>query len=109
MDELIEFAGHLPTPAAVAFAVVLAAVIGVSWRGILKGRELDPGKDVPAAAMVVDPNALNALAGAVTRQTDVMEEMLATGKDLARSFDHIAVELDRVREEMRIQREVRRG
>jgi len=36
MEELIELVGHLPAPAAVAFAVVLAAVIGVSWKGILK-------------------------------------------------------------------------
>jgi len=112
MEELIEFVGHLPAPAAVAFAAVLAAVVGVSWRGILKGRELDPGKDAAAAqlaALVVDPAALHALTAAVTRQTGVMEEMLETGKDLAKTFDHMAIELDRVREEMRIQREVRRG
>lgn len=112
MEELIEFVGHLPAPAAVAFAAVLAAVIGVSWRGILKGREGDAGRDAvgaQAAAVVLDPSALNALTAAVSKQTSVMEEMLETGKDLAKTFDHMAIELDRVREEMRIQREVRRG
>jgi len=112
VEEIIEAVGHLPLPAAVAFAAVLAAVIGVSWRGILKGRENDPARDTPAAqvaAVIVDPTALNALTAAVTKLTNVIEEMRDPGKDLAKTFDHMAIELDRVREEMRIQREVRRS
>jgi len=38
-----------------------------------------------------------------------MQDKLTTGKDLARTFDHMSIELDQVREEMRIQREVARG
>jgi hypothetical protein len=112
MEELIEFVGHLPAPAAVAFAAVLAAVVGVSWRGILKGKEIDPARDVPAAqiaAVVVDPTALNALTAAVVKLTEIIEGIREPGRDLAKTFDHMAIELDRVREEMRIQREVRRN
>lgn len=112
MEELSKFVASLPLPAAIAFVSVFGAVVAVSWRGILKGRELDPARDTHAAtvaAVVVDPTALNALTAAVGKQTSVMEEMLETGKELAKTFDHMAIELDRVREEMRIQREVARG
>jgi hypothetical protein len=109
MEELGKFVASLPLPAAIAFVSVFGAVIAVSWRGILKGRELDPAKGVPAAqvaAVVVDPTALNALTAAVNKQTGVMEEMLDTGKALAKCFDHMAIELDRMREELRINREI---
>lgn len=119
MEELGKFVASLPMPAALAFVSVFAAVVAASWRGISKGRENDPAKDVPAAqvaAVIVDPTALNAATAALHRHTEsvdrqiiVMQEMLTTGKDLARTFDHMSIELDQVREEMRIQREVARG
>jgi hypothetical protein len=111
MEELGKFVASLPLPAAIAFVSVFGAVVAVSWRGILKGKELDPARETHAAtvaAVVVDPTALNALTAAVTKHTAVLEDMLDAGKDLAKTFDHMAIELDRVREEMRIQREVSR-
>jgi hypothetical protein len=111
VEELAKFISALPQPASLVFVTMLAVVVGIARLGVLKGRDLDPAKGVPAAqvaAVVVDPTALNALTAAVLKQTAVMEEMLETGKDLARTFDHMAIELDRVREELRIQREVRR-
>lgn len=98
VEELIEFVSKLPPTAAVSFAAVLAAVIGVSWRGILKGREIDPARDVPAAqvaAVIVDPTALNAATAAVNKHTEAMERLT----DM----------FDRLREEIRdLSREVGR-
>lgn len=98
MEELIEFVGKLPMPAAVAFAAVFAAVIAASWRGILKGRDADPARDVPAAqvaAVIVDPTALNAATAALHRHTE--------------SVDLQTDMLDRVRDEIReLSREVGR-
>jgi hypothetical protein len=98
MEELIKFINALPTPAAIAFVMVLAAVVGVSWRGILQGRKLDPAKDVPSAqvaAVIVDPTALNAATVALNKHTEAIERLT----DM----------FDRVREEMReLSREIGR-
>lgn len=111
MDDLIKFVTALPAPAAVAFASVSAVVIWIARLGILEGRKIDPAKGVPAAqvaAVIVDPTALNALTTAVGKQTAVNEDMLEVGRALARTLDHMAIELDRIREELRIQREIER-
>jgi len=98
MEELGKFVASLPLPAALAFVSVFAAVVAASWRGILKGRENDPARDVPAAqvaAVIVDPTALNAATSALNRHTE--------------SLDRMTDMFDRLRDEIRdLSREVGR-
>jgi hypothetical protein len=109
--ELIKFIAALPAPAAVAFTIVLALIVGVSWRGILQGRSTDPAQAVPAAqvaAVIVDPTALNNATAALNRHSNATEQQTGAIAGLTKSIDHMAIEFDRVREELRIQREISR-
>jgi hypothetical protein len=112
MEELVKFVSALPVPAAIAFSAVSALVIWVARLGILEGRKIDPAKDAPAAqvaAVIVDPTALNRLSDQVGALNSVLEEMQATAKEKIRVDNLLATELDRIREELRIQREIARG
>lgn len=104
-DDLAKFITALPPPAAYIFVSMLAIVVGVSWRGILQGRKLDPGKDLQSAqvaAVIVDPTALNNATAALIRHTVVMEKV-------AEVENRLAEEIDRVREEIRdLAREIAR-
>jgi hypothetical protein len=111
MDEIIKFASSLSPPAAIAFAAVSAVLIWITRLGILEGRKADPAKDVPAAqvaAVIVDPTALNNATAALNRHSNVTEQQTDAIEGLTKSVDHMAIEFDRVREELRIQREIAR-
>jgi hypothetical protein len=111
MDEIIKFAASLSPPAAIAFAAVSAVLIWITRLGILEGRRNDPGKDVPAAqvaAVIVDPTALNRLSDQAAALNATLKDLCEIAKEKARVDTLMATELDRIREEMRIQRELER-
>lgn len=111
MEELLKFVSALPLPAALSFGAVLAIIVAVARMGILEGRKSSPEHDAPAAqvaAVIVDPTALNAATSALNRHTNAIEKLIEIGEGMARSVDHMAIELDRIREELRIQREIAR-
>jgi hypothetical protein len=111
MEEVIKFVSALPLPAAIAFSAVSAIVIWVARLGILEGRKIDPAKGVPAAqvaAVIVDPTALNRMTDQVAALTATLDQILDAAKEKIRVDNLMATELDRIREEMRIQREIER-
>lgn len=111
MDDLIKFIAALPPMAAVAFASVSALVFWVARLGILEGRKVSPAHDAPVAqvaAVIVDPTALNNATTALNRHTGAIERLTEVGEGMARAIDHMGTELERIREELRIQREVSR-
>lgn len=95
MEKLAE----LPPLAIIALGVTLALIVGVRYLGLSAGISSSPEKNAGAAqvaAVIVDPTALNRAAAAVEGHT------VATLK--------LIDELDEIREEMRISREIiRRG
>jgi hypothetical protein len=111
MEELLKFVGALPLPAAISFGSVLAIIVWVARLGILEGRKVSPGNDQPVAqvaAVIVDPTALNNATAALNRHTNTMEKLIEIGEGMARTMDHMAIEMDRIREELRIHREISR-
>lgn len=107
MEKLAE----LPPPAMVIFAITLAIIFAVRHFGISAGVNASPAKSQTAAqvaAVIVDPTALNNASKAVEALTEAELELVDVGKELNRSLSHMAIELDRIREELRIQRELAR-
>lgn len=107
MDQLAD----MPPFAWVIFAVTMAVIFGVRHLGLLQGAKATPESSPAAAqvaAVIVDPTALNAATRALEAHTEAVYEMTETMKDSGRSFSNMAIEMDRIREELRIQREVAR-
>lgn len=110
MEELIK---SLP-PMAV-FGVGIA--IGIGWLvrslGLAQGQAASPTSTSSAAqvaAVIVDPSALNRLSDQAGRLVVAVTALTEVGEELVKTESHMAIELDRIREEMRIQREIsRRG
>jgi hypothetical protein len=116
---------ELPPLALAFFGITLALIVGVRYLGIFNGRRSTPEESkaaAPVAAVIVDPSALNRLtaSGEALNMTLIETNKLAReGNDIGRDRNeaademnrtakHIATELDRIREELRIQRELRR-
>lgn len=117
----------LPPLAIVVFGVTLAIIFAVRYFGLWSGRNAAPENSPVAAqvaAVIVDPTALNRATAAVeahavvtkesaaaTREAAaIMREGVETIADLVKTLTHMGTEIDRVREEMRITREIsRRG
>lgn len=103
---------ELPPSAYVIFVISLAVIYAVQRFGLWQGEK---GSSVQAdkaqvAAVIVDPTALNRLSGEVGKLVAAVESLVGVGEALAKTESHMAIELDRIREEMRIQREIsRRG
>lgn len=107
MDQLAD----MPPFAWVIFAVTMAVIFGVRHLGLLQGAKATPATSQAAAqvaAVIVDPTALNNATRALEAHTEAVHEMIDTMKDSGRSFSNMAIEMDRIREELRIQREVAR-
>lgn len=107
MEEL----ANLPPTALVAFGLGLALVFGVRYLGLISGEKSAPGNNAAAAqvaAIIVDPTALNRLTEQAMEMTKALIMLVKVGEDLAENQSHMATELDRVREELRIQRELER-
>lgn len=101
----------LPLPALLAFGATLGAVIGARWLGLIQGRSVAPASPASAevAAVVVDPTALNKATSALEAHTDMLEKGIDILRDTNRHLSTLGKEADRIREELMLQRELRRG
>lgn len=107
----MEQLANLPTPALITFGATLAIIFAVRYLGLWQGGKAAPAASQAAAqvaAVIVDPTALNAATKALEAHTEAVAEMTETMKDSSRSFSTMAIEMDRIREEMRIAREIAR-
>ena len=108
----MEHLGELPPAALIPFGIVLAFIFAARFLGLWQGQNAPPDKAQSAAqvaAVIVDPKALNRLSDEVATLTAVLQQMQETGEGMAKSEAHMAIELDRIREELRIQREIHRS
>lgn len=101
---------ELPPSAYVIFVISLAVIYAVQRFGLWQGEK---GSSVQAekaqvAAVIVDPSALNRLSDEVGKLVAALGSLIEVGEELVRTETHMATELDRIREELRIQREINR-
>lgn len=102
---------NLPLPALLALGATLGAVIGVRWLGIAQGAksaQQPAGPSAQVAAVVVDPSALNKATTALEAHTSALLKGIDTLRETNRHIETLSIEADRIREELRIQRELRR-
>ncbi|MGV1867248.1 MULTISPECIES: hypothetical protein [unclassified Rhizobium] len=102
----------LPLPVLLAMGVGLAVIMAVRYFGLMSGERTAPEKSASyaqVASVIVDPTALNRLTEQVTKLVEVLEDAVDQAKEKIRVDNLMAIELDRIREEMRIQREISRG
>lgn len=107
----MEQLGSLPMPALMTFGAVLAVIFAVRYFGLWQGQQHAPAASAASAqvaAVIVDPTALNKATAALEAHTASMNKMIFVGEEMTRQYDHLADELGRLREELHIQREVRR-
>lgn len=107
MEQLSE----LPPLAIIVFGATLAVIFGVRYMGLLSGAKAPPEKSASSAqvaAVIVDPTALNRLTATGEAINMTLMEMNSVFKEKTRVDSMMATELDRIREEMRIQREIGR-
>ena len=74
----------------------------------MSGEKTGPENKAPVAAVIVDSTALNRLTDQAVRLNDALEEISDRFKEKVRVDGLMATELDRIREELRIQREIGR-
>lgn len=103
---------ELPPSAYVIFVISLAVIYAVQRFGLWQGEKGSSVQDEKAqvAAVIVDPSALNRLSDQVGLLVAAVKDLVEVGEELTKTESHMAIELDRIREELRIQREIsRRG
>lgn len=109
MEQVIS---ELPPSAYVIFVISLAVIYAVQRFGLWQGEKgASPSNEkAQVAAVIVDPSALNRLSDQVGKLVDSVVSLVEVGEELTKTESHMAIELDRIREELRIQREIsRRG
>lgn len=102
---------EMPPFAWVIFAITVAVIFGVRHLGLWQGAQAAPATSPAAAqvaAVIVDPTALNKATAALEAHTVAIVRLTEAGEDMNRMLERAGTELDRIREELRIQREVRR-
>lgn len=102
---------NLPPMALISFGVVLAVIFAVRHLGLLQGQKSSPVNSpavAQVAAVVVDPTALNRASLALEAHTEALRDLTEEVHDGNRSLKLLAQEADRIREEIRIHRELRR-
>lgn len=102
---------NLPPFAVITFGATSAVIFAVRYLGLWQGARAAPATSpagAQVAAVVVDPTALNTATRALESHTVAVLELNETSKENGRSMATMAIEMDRIREEMRIQREVSR-
>lgn len=107
MEKLLE----LPPLAIITFGAVLALIFGVRYLGLWQGQNASPAVSAGAAqvaAVIVDPTALNAAAAEVSGLSIAVHELVVAVREASTYSKRTAEELDAIREEMRIHREVSR-
>lgn len=108
MDQL----ANLPAPALITFGAVLAVIFAVRYFGLWQGQKTSPAASpasAQVAAVIVDPTALNKATAAVEAHTVVMHRLIDVEERRTRATETMAIEIDRIREELRIHREIRRA
>lgn len=101
----------LPMPALLAFGSVVGLIFAVRYLGLFQGQAASSEKSVTSAqvaAVIVDSSALNKATASVEALNVTLTEMNSIGRDMVRLHHALNEELDRIREEMRIHREVNR-
>jgi hypothetical protein len=107
MEQLSE----LPPLAIIVFGATLALIFGVRYLGLFAGTNAPPEKaasSAQVAAVIVDSTALNKATNAIEALNMTLIESNMIAKEKARVDGLMAQELDRIREELRIQREIGR-
>ena len=107
----IEQLSELPPLAIIVFGATLAVIFGVRYMGLLSGAKAPPEKSAASAqvaAVIVDPTALNRLTATGEALNMTLMESNQIAKEKIRIESIMATELDRIREELRIQREIGR-
>jgi hypothetical protein len=107
----MEQLSDLPPLAIIVFGATLAVIFGVRYLGLLSGEKAPPEKSsasAQVAAVIVDPSALNRLTASGEALNMTLMELCSHLKEKIRVDNAMAIELDRIREEMRIQREIGR-
>jgi hypothetical protein len=107
----MEQLASLPPLAIIVFGVTLALIFGVRYMGLLSGAGGAPEKtqaSAQVAAVIVDPTALNKLSAAGEAVNMTLIELVMVLKEKVRTEKQVAEELDSIREELRIQREISR-
>jgi hypothetical protein len=102
---------ELPPLALAVFGATLAVIFGVRYLGLLSGAKTPPEKSASiaqVAAVIVDPTALNKATAAVEALNMTLMEAVMVAKEKIRVDNLMAAELDRIREELHIQREIGR-
>ena len=100
---------NLPPMALITFGAVLAVIFAVRYLGLLQGQRAAPAAAAAqVAAVLVDPTALNRATTALEAHTEALRELSEEVHDGNRTLKLLAQETDRIREELRIQRELRR-
>lgn len=106
----MEQLANLPLPALMTFGAVLGIIFGVRHLGLLQGQRAAPSTTNAAqvAAVIVDPTALNKATTALDGHTEATKHLTRLCEQLADNVKDLANEAGRIREEMRIEREIRR-
>lgn len=117
MEALFDLMKDQPL-AIITFGVVLALIVGVRYLGLWQGQNATPAASAGAAqvaAVIVDPTALNRLTAAgealnvtLTERNMIARRAAEVHAEDVRVMSELKDEMDRVREEMRIQREINR-
>ncbi|QRM43968.1 hypothetical protein [Rhizobium sp. BG4] len=101
----------LPPLALVTLGATLAVIFAARYLGLMNGERSVPINSPAAAqvaAVIVDSTALNKLTNQAARLNETFEEMNELARERIRVDRMVATELDRIREELRIQSEVAR-
>jgi hypothetical protein len=116
----MEQLADLPPLAIITFGVTVAIIFGVRHLGLWQGsRPVEPAAQV--AAVIVDPTALNKATAAVEKhaaemekhtdamgdQAEAVKALMKAVAELAEYMRRAAIETDRLREEVRLQHELR--
>jgi hypothetical protein len=107
----MEKLADLPTPALITLGATLAVIFAARYLGLMTGERASPANSAASAqvaAVIVDPSALNRLTDQASRLNDTLEDVKETMEERNRTEKLMATELDRIREELRIQRELAR-
>lgn len=102
---------NLPPTALITFGAVLAVIFAVRYFGLFQGRHVSPAASpasAQVAAVVVDSTALNRATAAIEAHTDALRKMVEVMHETNRHLHTLGIETDRIREELRIHRELRR-
>lgn len=102
----------MPPLAVVVFGITVGIFFVVRYMGISAGKSSTPSSSqssAQVAAVIVDPTALNNATQALKEHTECLGEVSHVLRDAGGAMARMAIEMDRIREELRIQRELSRA